>query len=131
MVDVAIGLLYHEGRVLISRRLKEAHLGGLWEFPGGKCERGESSARCVIRELREELGVDVRPIHPFRSIEFTSATRNVRLHPWLCELTSGSPQALASLELRWVMPIDLSSYEFPPANSPLIEELLTYLGRRE
>lgn len=123
VVQVAAGLIVREGHYLIARRKAGTHLGGLWEFPGGKREPGESLEDCLRRELREELGVDVaQPVH-VRVIRHDYREKTVELHFFRCTISRGEASALDCEEVRWVTPSELSNYEFPPADRPLIEEL--------
>ena len=123
IVDVAIGLVWKDGRVLIARRPAGVHLGGLWEFPGGKVEAGESPEACLLRELREELGIEAEIAGKREVIEFTYPDRAVRLHPIDCRWVSGEPHPAGSEEPRWVATSELPAYEFPPANAPLLASL--------
>ena len=125
--DVAIGLVMRGGKLLICRRRKDADLAGYWEFPGGKCEPGETPEQCCIRELKEEVGIAVATAHRFTTIEFTYPHAVVRLHPYLCRYESGEPAPLASDELRWVSPEELRQYALPKANDSLLLELSEYL----
>ena len=126
-IDVGIGVVMRGGRILICRRQKDAVLGGMWEFPGGKVEEGETAADCVVRELAEEVALNVRTLHPFQMIEWTYPSGIVRLHPYFCEYEADEAEALESDELRWVKPADLGQFHFPPANATLIDEVLEYL----
>ena len=123
IVDVAIGLVWKDGRVLIARRPDGVHLGGLWEFPGGKVEAGETPEACLLRELREELGIEAEVIAKREVIEFAYPERIVRLHPIDCRWLAGEPHPAGCEDPRWVSPGELSAYEFPPANAPLLAEL--------
>ena len=123
VVQVAAGLIVREGRYLIARRKAGTHLGGLWEFPGGKREPGESLEDCLHRELREELGIDVTPPVHFRVIRHEYPEKTVELHFFRCAVSQGEAEALDCEEVRWVAPGELSDYEFPPADHPLIEAL--------
>ena len=125
--DVAIGIVEREGRVLICRRRKDARFGGFWEFPGGKCEASETPSDCLRRELSEEVGLVVEPTHAFTVIEHQYPKGPVRLHPFLCRVVSGAAAPLAADELRWVAPDALSAHRFPPANDPLLAEIVQYL----
>ena len=123
VVQVAAGLIFRDGRYLIARRKVGTHLGGLWEFPGGKREPGESLEDCLHRELREELGIAVTsPVH-FRTIRHDYPAKTVELHFFHCAISRGEALALDCEEVRWVMPDELPDYEFPPADRPLIEAL--------
>src|SRR5687767_8821183 len=116
ITDVAVGIVKRDGRVLICRRRKDARFGGFWEFPGGKCEPGETPPDCLRRELFEEVGLVVEPTHAFAVIEHYYPKGPVRLHPFLCRVVSGAAVPLTADELRWVEPEALAAYEFPPAN---------------
>lgn len=123
VVQVAAGLILREGRYLIARRRADTHLGGLWEFPGGKREEGESLEACLRRELQEELGIDVTaPVH-FRVIRHEYREKTVELHFFRCTISRGEAVALDCEEVRWVTPGELPNYEFPPADRPLLEAL--------
>jgi mutator protein MutT len=126
-LDVAVAIVFHDKKVLITRRKPGGVLGGLWEFPGGKQEPGESLEDCVRRELFEELAIRVQPVMSFAPIHHTYPDRQVTLHAFLCTHDSGEPQLLASDELRWVEPAQLRTIEFPDANRQLVEELVHHL----
>jgi 8-oxo-dGTP diphosphatase len=123
IIDVAIGLVWKDGRLLIARRPASVHLGGLWEFPGGKSEPGEAPADCLLRELREELGIEAEVMGQREIIQFTYPERKVRLHPIDCRWLDGEPQPTGCEDPRWVSPAELADYEFPPANAPLLAAL--------
>ena len=122
-IQVAAGLVYHDGRYLIARRRPQVHLGGLWEFPGGKQEASESLEKCLARELREELGIEIaRPVL-FRVIRHRYPDKVVELHFFRCRLKGGQPKALGCEDFRWITSGELRQYRFPPADQPLIEAL--------
>lgn len=123
VVQVAAGLIVRKGRYLIARRRAGTHLGGLWEFPGGKCEPGESLEVCLRRELREELGITVTAPAPFRVIRHKYPAKTVELHFFRCAVSRGEARALDCEEVRWVTPKEMGRYEFPPADRPLIAAL--------
>ena len=123
VIDVAIGLVWKDGRVLIARRPGGVHLGGLWEFPGGKVEPGETPEACLLREIQEELCIEAEVVGRREVIEYTYLERAVRLHPIDCRWLSGEPHPAGCEEPRWVSPGELSGYEFPPANAPLLASL--------
>jgi len=125
--EVAIGIVLRGGQVLICRRRSDAALAGYWEFPGGKVETGESVADCLHRELREELGIQVRIREPLSSIEHTYPQGKVLLYPFVCDHVDGEATPLASAELRWTAPAELANYEFPAANDDLIKRLIESL----
>ena len=124
-VDVGIGIISHLGKVLICQRHNRSDdaFAGYWEFPGGKCEPGESPEECVRREVFEELGVQVTPVAPLSVIEHRYPTVHVRLYPFVCRLDDGEPRAISAAQWRWVGCNELAAYRFPEANGGLLEEL--------
>lgn len=124
---VAIGIVHHEGRILVARRKKGFFLGGYWEFPGGKREPLESYAQCVVRELREETGIEVRIVRELLPVRHDYRRKRVVLQPYLCALVSGEARPLASEEVRWVTPEELTRLKVPPASVPLVERIVSGL----
>ena len=123
-VEVVAAIVRSNGKILITRRLDHAHLGGLWEFPGGKVEAGESLEGALLREIREELGIEVAVGPEIFTIEHDYPTKSVRLHFFDCSVIQGEPQALDVSDLRWVTPPQLADFEFPPADAELIQKLI-------
>jgi mutator protein MutT len=123
VIDVAIALVWRAERLLVTRRLPEAHLGGLWEFPGGKIRMGETPDDAAMREVLEETGVVVRARGRRTPIEWRYPERTVRLHPVDCDWLEGEGEPRGVSELRWVGLSDLVLLEFPPANAALLAEL--------
>ena len=124
IVEVSAGLIFREGKLLITQRHADAHLGGLWEFPGGKRETGESFEQCLIRELREELGVTVIAGELFESLTHRYLEKTVVLKFFLCRLAKAEPQPLGCAALKWVNPSELRAHEFPAADATLLDRLL-------
>lgn len=122
-VRVAAGLVFDGGRLLITQRPAEKHLGGLWEFPGGKLDTGESYPDCLRRELREELGIEVAVGPMLAAIEHAYPEKTVRIHFYRCALTSGVPSAIECADLEWITADQLDQFVFPPADSALLGEL--------
>ena len=121
VVDVAIALVFDAGgQLLICKRKADAVLGGLWEFPGGKCNRGETPQECALREVREETSLEVAVVRSLSTIEHEYPHAHVRLHPFVCRHVSGVLQLLQVAEGKWVSPAVLGAYQFPAANGPLI-----------
>jgi 8-oxo-dGTP diphosphatase len=119
---VAAAVIERDDRFLVTRRQKGVHLEGFWEFPGGKCDAGETLTACLARELREELDVDARIGAEVLTVAHTYPERSVELHFFRCEMI-GDPRPLLDQEMRWVGREDLASLEFPPADTELIAAL--------
>jgi 8-oxo-dGTP diphosphatase len=117
---VAAGLLRDpRGRILVQQRLPGRHLAGLWEFPGGKCEPGETAAAALRREWQEELGVRVQAATRILSIDHGYADCRIRLTTFRIERWSGKPASCEGQPLRWVMPAELARLPLPAANGPI------------
>ena len=126
---IGVGVVLNAaGEVLIDQRLEEGLLGGLWEFPGGKQESGESIEDCIARELQEELGIDVTVGEELISVDHAYSHKRLRFVVHLCAWVSGEPQPLASQQVRWVRPQQLKDFPFPAANARIIEALLVRLN---
>lgn len=125
ILDVAVGLLCNaQGQIFVATRQAGSLYAGLTEFPGGKCEPGESVYAALVRELREEIGVEVLSAAPLLTTWFHEQAVLVRLHFWLLGAYRGEPQGREG-QTTWFMDIaDLATATFPPANRPLIEYLL-------
>ncbi|MGB7768243.1 MAG: 8-oxo-dGTP diphosphatase MutT [Verrucomicrobiia bacterium] len=125
-IDVAAALVFRDGKILITQRHAGVHLGGLWEFPGGKREPGETFEQCLVRELREELGVEVKVGGLFEEIMHVYADKAVLLKFFLCELPEGEPQPLGCAAVEWVGKPELTDYDFPAADARLLDKLRAY-----
>ena len=123
VVEVAAGLICRDGRYLIAKRRTGVHLAGLWEFPGGKREQGESLEECLQRELLEELSIRIDIPVPFQIIRHEYPEKTVELHFFRCTIGEGRATPLDSAEIRWVHPSEMGQYQFPPADRPIIEAL--------
>ena len=120
---VTAAVIERDDAFLVTRRLKGTHLEGYWEFPGGKCDPGESHRACLERELREELGVQGRVGAEIFSISHAYPERIVELHFFACDL-DGEPRPLIGQEMRWAARAELGSLQFPPADAELLERLI-------
>lgn len=112
---------------LVTRRQKGVHLEGYWEFPGGKCEAGESLEACLVREIREELGADARVGAELLATAHEYPDRRVELHFFRCDLP-GEPTPQLGQEMQWVSRADLPTLRFPPADAELIALLTRQSG---
>lgn len=121
-VHVAVGVIIDsDQRILISRRAAAAHQGGLWEFPGGKVEAGETVEVALARELREELGLEVVTATPLIDISHDYSDKAVLLDVWLVREFTGEPFPREQQPLAWVSAGELRSYRFPEANHEIVE----------
>ena len=123
VLDVAAGLVFRDGLLLITQRPPDKHLGGLWEFPGGKLDAGESWEVALQRELHEELGFEAEVGSLFEEVVHHYPEKSVRLRFFRCTVASGEPRPIECAALAWVNPAQLSQYPFPPADAQLIERL--------
>lgn len=125
-LEIGVGIIEREdGKVLIALRPENAMLGGLWEFPGGKQEKGETIQQTVERELKEELDVKVHAYKKFMGFKHTYSHFSITMHAYLCTLISGDPKPKSSQEIRWVEKSELIEYPFPKANKVLTEKLIS------
>ncbi|MCS1407400.1 MAG: CTP pyrophosphohydrolase [Verrucomicrobia subdivision 3 bacterium] len=122
-IQVVAALVFDAGRLLITQRPADKHLGGLWEFPGGKLEAEESFQDCLHRELQEELGIEVAIGPLLAAIEHNYPEKTVHIHFYQCTLRSGVPTPIECQALEWVTAMTLSDYSFPPADTGLLAEL--------
>lgn len=123
VIEVSAALIFHRGKLLITQRYEGAHLGGLWEFPGGKREGGETFEECLVREIREELGVEISVGELFEEVRHDYPEKSVHLKFFRCKLIDGEPQALDCAAVKWVDKAGLAAHEFPAADTRLLERL--------
>ena len=110
-----------DGQILLAKRADQQHQGGLWEFPGGKVEAGESVIAALHRELQEELGIGVTAARPLIKVRHDYADKQVLLDVWEVSGFSGEPHGAEGQPLAWVSPRQLPEYEFPAANQPIVQ----------
>ena len=122
IVEVVAAVIERDGLILIARRPAASHLGGLWEFPGGKRDVGERPEAALAREIREELGAAATVGPLLETVDWTYPEKRVRLSFFRCEI-AGEPRPLEGQEILWVRPADLGRYRFPPADATLLERL--------
>jgi mutator protein MutT len=125
-IEVSAALIFRDSKILTTQRPTNSHLGGLWEFPGGKREPGETFEQCLVRELREELGVEVKVGGLFEEITHAYADKTVHFKFFLCELAEADPQPLGCAAVKWVGKPELANYDFPAADARLLEKLQAY-----
>ncbi len=122
---VAAALINDKGEILLQKRPMGGHMGGLWEFPGGKVDLGESPEAALIRELEEELGISVAApdLVPETFASEPLGDRNLVLLLYRCAKWSGTPAAIYASDIRWLLPQDMSDLPMPPADYPLVRKL--------
>ncbi|PSB29555.1 A/G-specific adenine glycosylase [Stenomitos frigidus] len=122
--SIGVAVIWNDqGQILIDRRRQEGLLGGLWEFPGGKVEPGETVEACIQREIREELGIEITVGDHLIVVDHAYSHFRVTLNVHHCRHVSGEPQAIECDEVRWVTLTDIDQYPFPKANVQIIEAL--------
>jgi len=122
-IAVAAALVFRNGQLLITQRYADAHLGGLWEFPGGKVEAGESFETCLRRELKEELGIEVDVHDEIESITHDYSEKTVHLKFFRCTWCKNEPQPLGCADFRWINHQELAHFAFPTADARLVQKL--------
>ncbi len=122
-IEVAAGVVFRDGKLLITLRLPGAHLGGLWEFPGGKREPGESFQACLRRELAEELGIEVEVHEVIEELTHDYPDRTVLLKFFRCRWLRHEPQAILCHDFAWIEAAQLSDYAFPDADARLLDKI--------
>ena len=130
MIDVVCGLIEDgKGRLLACRRAAGQALAGRWEFPGGKLEPGEDAAGALVRELREELGIEVETGAALGVVEHDYGDFAIRLIPLRCRITRGEPHPHEHDAIRWVGPEEAGGLEWAAADRPIVEEWREDRGR--
>ncbi|QYJ97304.1 8-oxo-dGTP diphosphatase MutT [Shewanella alkalitolerans] len=125
-VHVAVGIVFDEQeQILLAKRPDHLHQGGKWEFPGGKVESGETTSQALIRELREEVAIKVTSTSPLMAISHDYPDKQVYLDIHTVKSFSGEAQGLEGQEVKWARLDELEDYDFPEANTPIIEKLLS------
>jgi 8-oxo-dGTP diphosphatase len=125
----AVALIDEDGRVLLAERPQGKPMAGLWEFPGGKVHDGETPEVCLIRELKEELGIDVSAscLGPFTFASHAYDDFHLLMPLYLCRVWEGIARPLEGQTLKWVRPEALADYPMPPADKPLVAMLRDWL----
>lgn len=124
VIHVAVGIIVDPtGAVLVARRPEHVHQGGLWEFPGGKVEAGETVEAALRRELREELGIELGVAEPLLKVHHAYPDKIVLLDTWWVTAYAGEPCGREGQPLAWMQPADLIESVFPDADAPIIAQL--------
>lgn len=121
---IGVGVVWNDrGQILIDRRRPQGLLGGLWEFPGGKIEPGETIEDCIKREIKEELGIGIEVGEHLITIDHTYTHLRVTLTVHHCRYLTGHPMPIECEEIRWVTLDEIDQFPFPKANAQIIAAL--------
>lgn len=128
----AVALMDKQGRILLAQRPEGKEMAGLWEFPGGKLETGETPEDCLVRELREELGIEIasEALEPIQFVSWDYERFHLVMLLYGARTWRGAVTGLESQALNWILQEDLSTYPMPPADIPLIPTLSTWATTR-
>ncbi|MBN2307182.1 A/G-specific adenine glycosylase [Candidatus Peregrinibacteria bacterium] len=122
-IKVAVAVIKKDGKVFIQKRPNSGLMAGLWEFPGGKAEKGESAIKAIHREISEELGISIKNVRPIKKIRHAYTSYKVDLHCFEADYDSGKVALKAATDGKWVKVSELKNYPFPAANVELIADL--------
>jgi 8-oxo-dGTP diphosphatase len=131
-IPVVCALILHEGKVMLAQRPEGKHLALKWEFPGGKVELDELPEHAMVRELREELGCEVRLVAALKRSSHEYDRGTVEMIPFICELSPGSafPHPHEHAALIWVQPMDLAQHDLAPADYPVVDAFAGWLAEK-
>jgi 8-oxo-dGTP diphosphatase len=126
---VAVALIDADGRILLAQRPPGKKMAGLWEFPGGKVDAGETPEAALVRELREELDIDTRRscLAPLTFASHAYDDFHLMMPLYLCRIWQGTPRPVEGQVLKWVRPYDMGGFDMPPADLPLVAMLQDFL----
>ncbi len=126
-IQVAVGVICRDRKVLVCLRHRSAHQGGLWEFPGGKVEAGETVKEALSRELLEELGISVSAVEPLLQVRHDYGDKAVWLNAWWVSEFTGEERGREGQPLQWANAGQLGQLDFPAANKPILKAVLSRL----
>ena len=122
MIEVTAAIIRKEGKFLICQRPKGKNCELLWEFPGGKIERGETGEQCIVREIQEELGVTLRVLRKLTDVAYEYPDRTVHLHFYVTEIESGELIRKEHNAFAWITKADIPNYQFCPADAKMLSQ---------
>ncbi|AKD04676.1 (deoxy)nucleoside triphosphate pyrophosphohydrolase [Pontibacter korlensis] len=131
MIKVVCAIVEQYDRVLLTQRSEQMREGLLWEFPGGKVEPHETEKNSLVREIKEELAIEVQPYKRLQPIIHPYPNYTIELIPYLCKFNGGVVQLLEHKTYHWVLPEDLPNYSWCPADVPIVEEYLQVCRSRQ
>ena len=121
--DIAVGIIWNEKKILITKRRENGLLGGLWEFPGGKIKPNELSEECIIREIKEELNIQVDVQKKIHKIKHAYSHFSITMHAYNCQFIKGNPKLLGCADFKWISPKDIQKFPFPKANHKIFNKI--------
>lgn len=124
IIEVGCAIVHRDGKVLIAQRHLEDSFGGYWEFPGGKREQDETIEACLAREVREELGLEIRPYKFLCNRTQGAPERRISLFFFFCEWVEGEPRAIDCKDFRWVSRDEIRSYRLLPGDLEVLDDLV-------
>ena len=122
ITKVTCALIEQYGRVLVTQRSETMPQAMLWEFPGGKIEEGESEEDCLVREIQEELNLSITPLKRLTPVLQTYGDKTIELIPYICQYNKGAIKLVEHRSYHWVTPLDLTTYNWCPADIPIMQE---------
>lgn len=130
MIEVVCAIVEQHGRVLLTQRSEQMREPMLWEFPGGKLEPGETEQQALVREIKEELNIDVKPYHRLDPVQQLYPNHTIVLIPYLCQYNGGVISLLEHRAYRWATPGELAGFNWCPADVPIVEDYLQLVKNR-
>lgn len=124
MFIVTAAAMIKNGKVLIAQRQPGSHMEYRWEFPGGKLEPGEEPEDCIVREIKEELDIDIEVLDIYKVVKFNYEEKDILLLCYLCKVLKGHGKTLECNDFRWVKREELTGFDFVPADLPIVEKLM-------
>jgi 8-oxo-dGTP diphosphatase len=124
LIHVSCALLLHEGKTLAAKRGPQMNMPGKWEFPGGKIEDGETPEQCLMRELREELSVEIAILRAMEPREYAYPNFAVRLYPFVAKITKGELTLREHAEIRWLYPWEMGDLNWAEADIAVVEDFM-------
>lgn len=129
MVHVVVGIIPNSRKeILVTQRPQEKSYSGYWEFPGGKVEANESSYQALVRELKEEIDIDVEAAEPWKRMDYTYPEKTVELDLWIVTGFSREPKGMEQQDVQWVALDQLHAIDFLPANRVILAEIVKLFG---
>ncbi|HPW40926.1 MAG TPA: 8-oxo-dGTP diphosphatase MutT [Bacillota bacterium] len=124
MYIVTAAAIIRDGKVLIAQRQQGSHMEYKWEFPGGKLEPDETPEECIIREIKEEMDIDIEVDDIYKVVKFKYEEKDILLLCYLCRIIKGDGRAIECNDFKWVTKDELPGFDFVPADLPIVEKLI-------